>query len=77
MLKLKRGALVIPVISALDAIHTVIHEVTTGELDAEGDEAVAADSVLSFLVIHLRDCTCEIPEELDAHMDILGQYMEQ
>ena len=77
MLKLKRGTLVIPVINALDAIHTVIHEVTTGELDAESDEAIAADSVLSFLVIHLRDRTCEIPEELDGHMDVLGQYMEQ
>jgi len=68
---------VIPVINALDAIHTVIHEVTTGELDAESDEAIAADSVLSFLIIHLRDRTCEIPEELDGHMDVLGQYMEQ
>lgn len=76
MLQLKRGALEIPVISALDAIHTVLHEVTTGELDADGCEASAADSVLSFLVLHLRERTCEIPEELDAHMDVLGHYME-
>lgn len=76
MLQLKRGALEIPVISALDAIHTVLHEVTTGELDADGCEAVAADSVLSFLVLHLRERTCEIPEELDVHVGVLGPYME-
>lgn len=76
MLQMKRGALEIPVINALDAIHTVLHEVTTGELDADGCEAVAADSVLSFLVLHLRERTCEIPEELDVHMDVLGHFME-
>jgi len=76
MLKLRRGALVIPVINALDAVHAVLHEVTTGTLDADGHEAVAADSVLSFLVLHLRERTCEVPEELDDHMDVLGEYME-
>jgi len=76
MLKLRRGALEIPVISALDAVHTVLHEITIGVLDAEGCEAAAADSILSFLVLHLRERTCEIPEELDAHMDVLGHYME-
>jgi hypothetical protein len=76
MLKLRRGTLEIPVISALDAIHTVMHEVTVGGLAADGYEAVAADSILSFLVLHLRERTCEIPEELDVHVDVLGHYME-
>jgi hypothetical protein len=77
MLKLRRGALVIPVIDALDAVHNIIHAVTEGELEADGAEANAADSVLSFLILHMRERHCEIPEELDAYMDVLGNYMEQ
>lgn len=76
MLKLKRGTLVIPVTDALDAVHNIIHAVTEGELEADGEEANAADSVLSFLILHMRERHCEIPEELEDHMDILGRYME-
>ena len=76
MLKLRRGTLVIPVISALEAVHAVIHEVREGTLEANGAEHSAAESVLSFLILHLQERHCEIPEELDAHMDILGNYME-
>ena len=61
----------------LHAVQAVMHKVTTGELEADCADSLAAESVLSFIVLHLRKKAVVAPDDLVPFIERLAAYAPQ
>lgn len=59
----------------LHAIQAVMHKVTTGALAADSEDSLAAESVLSFIVLHLRRKAVMAPDALMPFIEKLAAYL--
>ena len=73
--KLNPSSNLIRPLDMLNAVQAVLHKVTTGELEAGCADSLAAESVLSFIVLHLRKKAVVAPDDLMPFIERLAAYL--